>query len=481
MAKDDVLISRAQAGDERAFANLVKDYHAFVYAIVGGILNNLDDVEEVVQDTFVNAYHGLPQLKDIATFKGWLTEIARNCARDRLRKQRPETVPMDEVKSPTLETSDSADADLIRDEQRELIRRAMMTLSQKDREIARAYYLDGASYDELIRTHGLSYKAISFRLSRAKRILTKRLKHLLSGVFLPPATTLKKIGSGGLTTMKIGTVPKITIGVIAVIALAFIGSRQLLSPEEDSTPSAKALAPTDQETAPSVAGADATRVDKVAASLLETESQFSAEEMEQIEDFFAQLEADDAPSKETLPEDADEQSRIDSEAFDSDDEQSPEDVMNTYVEAFRNVNFQAMLPLITGTAREEIEGSVRILSGEMPEEILSGAVDLLSETMSEEEISNAMAMYREILQGLEVRTMIQEMYGQTVIVSSGYVDDEFHFKLRTPMPPMPPMPELPEIQDLPPGWELPEMPEVPDYIDSFHKMRQEHGKWLIYE
>ena len=248
MAKDDVLISRAQAGDEQAFTDLVRSYHAFVYAIVSGVLDDLRDAEEVVQDAFINAYRGLPQLEDNARFKGWLAEIARNCARDRLRKQRLETVPIDEVRSHTLETSDAADAHLIRDEQRELIRRAMKTLSQKDREIARAYYLDGASYDELIRTHGLSYKAISFRLSRAKRTLTKRLSHLLSGVFIPPATTLKKISSGGFTAMKIGTVPKITVGVIAIIALVFIGSRQLLSPEGDSSPSVKVTASTSQQT-----------------------------------------------------------------------------------------------------------------------------------------------------------------------------------------------------------------------------------------
>ena len=63
MAKDDVLISRAQAGDEQAFTALVKNYHAFIHAIVSGVLDNLDDVEEVVQDTFINAYRGLPQLR----------------------------------------------------------------------------------------------------------------------------------------------------------------------------------------------------------------------------------------------------------------------------------------------------------------------------------------------------------------------------------------------------------------------------------
>ena len=480
MAKDNVLISRAQAGDERAFTELVKDYHAFVYAIVGGVLDNLDDVEEVVQDTFVNAYRGLPQLKDTATFKGWLTEIARNCARDRLRKQRPETVPIDEVRSPTLETSDSADADLIRDEQRELIRRAMMTLSQKDREIARAYYLDGASYDELIRTHGLSYKAISFRLSRAKRILTKRLKHLLSGVFLPPATTIKKIGSEGLTAMKIGTVPKITAGVIVILALAFIGSRQLLSPEEDSVPSARALASMDEKPPPSGTEVNAAREEKAAAPSLETESQFSAEEMEQIEDFFAQLEADDAQSEETRSEDADEHGRIDSEAFDSDDEQSPKDLMNAFVEAYRDVNFQAMLPLMTGTLREEIKSALRFLNGEIPDEIEDGIVDYLSEGMSEEAINEGLATYREIMQGSEVRAKMQESFGRTEIVSSGYVGDEFHFKLRTPTPEPPELPDMSELPGLP-EFELPELPEIPENIDRVHKMRKEHGKWLIYE
>ena len=339
MAKDDVLISRAQAGDEQAFTDLVKSYHTFIHAIVSGVLDNLDDVEEVVQDTFVNAYRGLPQLEDNARFKGWLAEISRNCARDRLRKQRPETLPIDEVGAHTLETSDSTYADLIRDEQRELIRRAMETLSQKDREIARAYYIDGASYDELIRTHGLSYKAISFRLSRAKRTLAKRLRHLLSGVFVPPVITFKKISSGGFTVMKIGTIPKIAVGVIAIIVIAFIGSRQLLSPQEDSLPSVEVTASTTNKLDQPVAGIDATRRKLVTVPSRAEEPQISTEEMEQIEDFFAQLEADDAQSdtgqlaEAESRQDADERVAGNTDVFTENTEQSAEEVMNAYLEA----------------------------------------------------------------------------------------------------------------------------------------------------
>ena len=248
MAKDNTLIHRAQTGNEGAFAALMREHYPFVYAIVIRIVKNSHDTEEVVQDTFLNTYRGLAQLEDTTKFKSWLGEIAQNCARNWLRKQRGDTVSIDEVNEQMLQMEDSPDERLIRQEQRELIRRTMETLPQKDREIARAYYLEGASYDELTSTHGLSYNAIAFRLSRAKRQLTKRLQYLLTGIFVSPAMTLKKIYSGGLTVMKIGTVPKITIGVAALIALIFIGfvgvrqmnaptveERVYLSPWEDGT------------------------------------------------------------------------------------------------------------------------------------------------------------------------------------------------------------------------------------------------------
>ena len=200
--KDDALISRAQSGDEKAFADLIETYHAYVYAIVNEIVRNSHDAEDLVQETFFNAYRGLPQLEDSAKFRSWLAEIARNCARNWLRRRRVDIVPIDEVDADTLRTSESPSALLIRDEQVELIRRAMKTLPEKDRKIALAYYLEEASYEELIRTYGLSYKAISFRLSRAKRTLISRLQHLRTGVIVPPTTARESV-SGESNAMKI--------------------------------------------------------------------------------------------------------------------------------------------------------------------------------------------------------------------------------------------------------------------------------------
>ena len=67
----------------------------------------------------------LMQLENAAKFKSWLAEIARNCAREWVRKQRGEVVSLDEVDEGVLQTQDSPDEQLIRLEQRELIRRTM--------------------------------------------------------------------------------------------------------------------------------------------------------------------------------------------------------------------------------------------------------------------------------------------------------------------------------------------------------------------
>ena len=117
-ANDNELIYHAQAGDEQAFAELIRAYNAYVYAIVIGIVNNPYDAEEVVQDIFVNVYRGLAQYEERKKFKSWVAEIARNCARNRLRKQQIETVPIDQMNEQSAGTEALPDEQLIRSEQR---------------------------------------------------------------------------------------------------------------------------------------------------------------------------------------------------------------------------------------------------------------------------------------------------------------------------------------------------------------------------
>ena len=462
MANENTLIHRAQDGDEGAFAALMRSYHAFVCTIVIGIVSNPHDAEEVVQDTFLSAYRGLAQLEDSAKFKSWLAEIARNRARNWLRKQRGDTVSIDEVGEHLLQTEDSPDERLTRQEQSELIRRIMETLPQKDREIARAFYLEGASYNELTSTHGLSDKAISFRLSRARRQLSKRLQYLLTGIFVPPGLTLKKLYSGGLTAMKVGTAPKITVGVAALIALIFIGyigirhmnaptveERVYLSPWEDGTTRPRnsaegLLSDTTQDaetegTQPRIATAE------------------SAAGIESIDDLFGESEevgmaqfATEAEFERDAERDFTTGTSVSSESTN----QSAEDVMDAYVEAWRNFDYETMRPLFaeaigpSGLDEKTVIGVATVgghPDGEPP--------DVKEKTRQLEPLLGQLSRKRR---------------SQAEIVSNEYVGDEFHFRFRTPAL------EIPDISD---QGETVVFPSEERLI----KMRKEDDAWRIYD
>ncbi len=462
MAKENTLIYRAQTGDERAFADLMRAYHAFVYTIAIGIVDNPHDTEEVVQDAFLNAYQGLRQLEDATKFKGWLAEITRNRARNWLRKQQGETVSLDDVSEEMLQIEDSPDERLTQLEQRELIRRTMETLPQKDRDIARAFYLEGASYDELIRVHGLSYNAIALRLFRIKRKLSKQLRYLLTSIFVSPGLTLKKLYTGGLTAMKIGTASKTTVGAAALIALIFIGyiglrqlnaptvaERVYLSPWEDGTArpqsSPEGLAaqtdstqdPEGRDTQPQIASAE------------------SAEERELIDDLFTELDETDLTQFATETEfdlDTEWDFTTDTSVSSESTNQSAEDVMYAYMEAFRGSDFEAMESLAT-------EEYMRSNHGDDSSEI---SVEMSGDTP--EDVVETIHQFKPVL-----GESIRETTSQAEVVSGEYVDDEFHFRLRTPAP------EMPDISSdqgtaifFAPGYQL-------------VKMRKENSAWRVYD
>ncbi len=454
MPSDEDLVQSVQSGDEKAFETLVAKYRIRIYMTISAFIDSPQDREDIAQETFINAYQNFRQLSKPERLGSWLDRIAQNQCRDWLRKNRVQTVPIDEVEENLPDSDDSPEQSSVEAERRRIIAQAIEALPQAERQIARAHYLEDASHDELVSRHDISYQSVSGRLFRAKRKLAKRLRHLLGGVLVPPTTTLKKIISGGFTAMKIGTVPKITVGVIAIVALVFIGSRQLLSPEGDSSPSVEVTASTTDNPDQSGSKIDTNRKNVVTASSPADEPRISTEEMEQIEDFFAQLEADDAQSGPETPQlatemkvnqNTEEEYTPESSTTYESTMQSAEDVMNAYVDAFKNLDFEAMGLLMTGSLKD---GFKRAESMGFP-------------LMDPEESENLPA---EVRQGVE--KMVIEHLSRLTVVNSGYVGDEFHFELGGPPP------EL-EI----PGMVISNL----DAPNELYKMRKENGLWRIYD
>jgi RNA polymerase sigma-70 factor, ECF subfamily len=95
---DQALLSRAIEGDIDAFAELVRRYEHRMRAVLVRLLDDRRDVEEAVQDSFVQAWRSLERFRGDSAVSTWLYRIAVNEALARLRRKRLSTMELDEVR-----------------------------------------------------------------------------------------------------------------------------------------------------------------------------------------------------------------------------------------------------------------------------------------------------------------------------------------------------------------------------------------------
>jgi RNA polymerase sigma-70 factor (ECF subfamily) len=106
-AEDAVLAARAADGDVRAFEVLVRRYSRLMHVYSRSILGSNSDVDDVVQESLITAWHRLDELENPAAVRGWLIRIASRRSLDHLRRKRSET-PLDDVQ---LTATDASPAD----------------------------------------------------------------------------------------------------------------------------------------------------------------------------------------------------------------------------------------------------------------------------------------------------------------------------------------------------------------------------------
>ena len=85
---DEQLIKRFQAGDEGAYVELVNRYRNRLMSFVFQFVGDMEQAEDVVQDTMLKLYEKKHYYREIAKFSTWLYTIARNLANTELRKRK---------------------------------------------------------------------------------------------------------------------------------------------------------------------------------------------------------------------------------------------------------------------------------------------------------------------------------------------------------------------------------------------------------
>jgi len=187
------LVRRAQAGDQSAYADLVRMHQSRILAVVGGILRGSEDVEDVTQQALVKAYLSLKRFDLRSAFGTWLYKIAVNECWDYFRKKKVrrlvyEADMSDEQIRQMEATPDSrggtarGGSDAGRQtEHRDLLERLLGELDEKDRTMLVMKEVGGFTVEEIGEVIGLNVNTVKVRLFRARARLVEVYRRRLKG------------------------------------------------------------------------------------------------------------------------------------------------------------------------------------------------------------------------------------------------------------------------------------------------------------
>jgi RNA polymerase sigma-70 factor (ECF subfamily) len=180
---DPDLVTAAQAGDTRAFDELVRRYRDKVYRLSFKILRNEDDAAEALQDAFLSAYRGLKNFKAESTFSTWLYRITTNASLMKYRKRRDNLVSLEQSQNPgegaeALQLPDWSTQpldELLDGETRQVMEEGKAMLDEDLRTVFTLRDEEGLSNAEVAEILDLSVAAVKSRLHRARLRLRDRL------------------------------------------------------------------------------------------------------------------------------------------------------------------------------------------------------------------------------------------------------------------------------------------------------------------
>jgi RNA polymerase sigma-70 factor, ECF subfamily len=190
-ASDGELLELARQGHSDAFSTLVRRHDRYLYRVARSVLRDDNEAEDVVQQTYLQAYINFVNFRGEANLRTWLTRIALNDALSRRRRQRStvelgqldfarERIRADFLLS-WLATSTPEHA-AARRQIREILERAIDDLPPAFRTVLIMRDVEEATVDEAANVLGLKPETVRTRLHRARRMVREKLGEQFAAV-----------------------------------------------------------------------------------------------------------------------------------------------------------------------------------------------------------------------------------------------------------------------------------------------------------
>jgi RNA polymerase sigma-70 factor (ECF subfamily) len=184
------LAALARNGDRKAFAEIVKRYQNKIMKLGFRMLNQLQEAEDVAQETFFKVYSNLHRYDVTQKFSTWIYRVATNICIDRLRR-RKEQISLDVAGSEPSNDNTNRELQLkisnkwqtpenqvILSELQGQVQQAVQQLPDKYRLAIVLRYMQELSLQEISEVLDIPLPTVKTRIHRGREVLRKKLEHL---------------------------------------------------------------------------------------------------------------------------------------------------------------------------------------------------------------------------------------------------------------------------------------------------------------
>ena len=187
MISDTELVALAASGDRAAFASLYDRYYSRAYRLAYNMTGQRGGAEDLTQEIFMRVYQRLDSFSGQSSFATWFYRLAVNHSLNYRRRARLSDA--DRLEASDERTLERLPSDVRQGESRVLqsqiqaeVHAALLGLSAEMRMVVILKDLEGLNYEEIAERLNCSQGTIASRLSRARKQLAKKLKHLKGAV-----------------------------------------------------------------------------------------------------------------------------------------------------------------------------------------------------------------------------------------------------------------------------------------------------------
>lgn len=178
-----ISLEKLRSGDRAEFARMVEQYSSPIYRLALNMLGTEQDAEDVLQETFIKAFKGIQNFKELSSISTWIYRIAINESLMILRKAKRITTSLDDIEDneeaaepkEVVDWGDLPEESALKDELKGKLDDAIRLLPEKLRMVFILRDMEDLSIRDTATALAITEMAVKTRLLRARLQLRENL------------------------------------------------------------------------------------------------------------------------------------------------------------------------------------------------------------------------------------------------------------------------------------------------------------------